>query len=127
MGTNNQIILSILTAIIVLSQFLQCKDKAKVSDEAKPAGITAVLLFTVGDVSAEQKKLTAGEIITESEVVKLGKKATCDLQIRESEAEVIIRLKAESEFQLHSKKVGDARNMQGFVKAGNVLFNVQKN
>ncbi|MCE9501362.1 MAG: FecR domain-containing protein, partial [Leptospira sp.] len=85
-----------------------------------------VVLFIVGDINSGGKKLTAGEIINETDLVKTGKKSTCDLQIRESDAEIIIRLKPETEFQLKSKSVGNGKKMQALVRAGSGMFNVSK-
>ncbi|MBE7411015.1 MAG: FecR domain-containing protein [Leptospiraceae bacterium] len=115
-----------LTGFVVLCVFVFCKGETKIDSSDKKVSATGVILFTVGEVFSGQRKLAPGDIVSETDIVKTGKKSTCDLQLRESESEAIIRLKSDSEFSLRGKKVGDSELRQGILKAGVALVNVPK-
>ena len=46
------------------------------------------------------KKIKQGDIVNAGEKVVTGKKSSCEIQIREHDAEVLIQLKQNSEFSL---------------------------
>lgn len=121
---------TLLAVTILFSFFLiDCKkeqeekkvDTAAVSANSK---LTGIVLFAVGDVKSAGKKLKSGDIISENEVIQTGKKSTCDLQLKESEAGIVVRMKSESTFELKTKVVKDQVTPSPVIKAGNVLVNV---
>ncbi|MCC6274490.1 MAG: FecR domain-containing protein [Leptospiraceae bacterium] len=115
-----------ISAIMVVGGLLFCKEKKQVQTVQDKVPASGIILFAVGEVFVGQKKLAPGDTLNEEEVLKTGKKSTCDIQVRESEGEVIIRLKSDSEFSLRGQKVADGELRQGVLKAGLALVNVPK-
>ena len=120
---------TLLAVTILFSFFLiDCKKELeeKKVDTAVSAKstLTGIVLFAVGDVKSAGRKLKSGDIISENEVIQTGKKSTCDLQLKESEAGIVVRMKSESTFELKTKVVKDQVTPSPVIKAGNVLVNV---
>lgn len=108
--------------------FIDCKKeeekKAEVSPSQGKSSLTGVILFAVGDVKSGGKKLKSGDVVSENDVILTGKKSTCDLQLKESEAGIVVRMKSESVFELKTRVVKDQATASPVIKAGNVLVNV---
>ncbi len=86
--------------------------------------ITGVVLFAVGDVRIGDRKIKAGDIISQNESVITGKKSSCDVQIQESDAGIVIRLKADSMFELKVTNVNGKPVPSTMVNIGNAMVNV---
>ncbi len=65
-----------------------------------PVGLTAVVLFKVGTVTAGGRELSVGDILPAGAVVNVPRQSLCDLQVRETQGEIVIRLSPETEFAL---------------------------
>lgn len=85
---------------------------------------TAVVIFVVGDVRTQDRKLAFGETITITDVVKTGKKSLCDLQLIESNSGTVIRLKPETEFKIDPSTNPSQTDVNLTLKSGSSLFKI---
>lgn len=117
----------IIIAIIFAVSFINCKKETEQNTvkNNKPS-LSGIVLFVVGDVHIGTKKLKTGDIISENELVQTGKKSVCDLQIKEMDAEIVMRMKADSEFQLKNITVKGKQVPSAIVSVGNSMVNVSK-
>ncbi|MCC5814517.1 MAG: FecR domain-containing protein [Leptospira sp.] len=115
----------VLQVIMVLVMSFSCKETNEVvKEETVQKSISAIIIFTVGDVTAEGQKLKQGDIIKAGSKIATGKKSSCELQLREHSSEILIQLKQNSEFSIDEKSnLGDVRSN---VNLGNALFKVNK-
>jgi hypothetical protein len=108
--------------------FITCKKEENKGATASPAegksSLTGLVLFAVGDVRIGDRKIKAGDIISQNESVLTGKKSSCDVQIQESDAGIVIRLKAESMFELKMTNVNGKPVPSTMVNIGNAMVNV---
>jgi hypothetical protein len=108
--------------------FITCKKEENKGATANPAegksSLTGLVLFAVGDVRIGDRKIKAGDIISQNESVLTGKKSSCDVQIQESDAGIVIRLKAESMFELKMTNVNGKPVPSTMVNIGNAMVNV---
>lgn len=113
--------------MIFFVPFMNCKkeETKTAAQENKPA-LTGVVLFVIGDVQSGNRKLKAGDTISENESVQTGKKSACDLQIKELDAGVVMRMKSESVFQLKTMIVNGKPVPSAIVSLGSSMVNVSK-
>ncbi len=124
------LIISILTAFLLL--FVSCKKQetqdgtgTQSSDGAgKSQKTSGVVIFLVGEVRIENRKLALGDVITDNEILNTGKKSLCDIQILESKSGVVIRLKSDSEFQLNPSVTPEGSDVNLALRKGAALFKV---
>jgi|GEM_PF-998341 len=116
--------------LILLFVAVSCSKKeegtAPTAEPAKPADEPeAVVLFLIGDVQLEGKKVSLGDRISIGEVLITGVKATADIQII-GESQTVIRVKENTNFEL--KKFMEAGVMvhQASLNKGSALFTVNK-
>jgi hypothetical protein len=95
-----------------------------VVSEPKNESLTALVLFTVGKVSSEQMELKQGDIIEVGKLIETGPKSMCDLQVLEHEAEVVIRIKPNSNFLFG--KNSDTKVINSTISQGSAMFKVSK-
>lgn len=60
----------------------------------------AIVIVRMGDVKAGGRVLALSDEISDKDVVTVGAKSICDLQILESDSLVVVRLKEYSRFKL---------------------------
>lgn len=113
--TQSFLLVCVLSLILV-----SCKK----NETSIPAKLSAVVLFTVGDVSMGDKKLKAGDIILENQVVQTGKNSACDIQIRESDSGIVMRMKADSVFQIQLVEANGKQTVNTLLTAGKTLVNI---
>jgi hypothetical protein len=89
-------------------------------------GLSAVVLFTVGNVTAEGRELSAGDIVPAGAVVKVEHSSLCDLQVRETRGGIVIRLFPESEYRLSGHKLAGVLGVRSNLPRGRARFNVGK-
>ncbi|WCL49628.1 FecR family protein [Leptospira sp. GIMC2001] len=118
--------LMLMVFTLVCMAIFSCKEDPKpdIADSPKISTNTAVVIFTVGDVSIEGVKLKQGDILQPGIKVTTGKKSSCELQVREHESEIVIQLKQNSEFILEDKT--GPGEVKSSVTLGNALFKVNK-
>ncbi|MBK8395760.1 MAG: FecR domain-containing protein [Leptospiraceae bacterium] len=114
--------------IILCFLLITCKkgDNGSVNNQSQgnKSSLNAVVLFAVGDVRVGDRKVKTGDIISENESVITGKKSTCDVQIKESDAGIVIRLKASSMFELKMTNMDGKLVPSTIVNIGNAMVNV---
>jgi hypothetical protein len=119
--------------ILSLASSIACKKEespATTSSEPKnePAVVakktSAVVIFAVGDVHSQERKLALGDVVSDSETLTTGKKSLCDLQILDSDAGIVIRVKADSEFKLTPSVKPDGSDVNLALSKGSGLFKV---
>ncbi len=103
--------------IITFSSQITCK-------KPEPVKHTGVVIFAVGDVTIAGRKLSLGDTINESEVLLTGKSSMCDIQLSNSEAGVVIRIKADSEFKLNPSTDTSGSDVNMALRVGSALFKV---
>ncbi|HMV44477.1 MAG TPA: FecR family protein [Leptospiraceae bacterium] len=106
--------------LLLLVSSFSCK-KNETTIQSKLSG---VVLFAVGDVQSGNKKIKAGDLILESERIQTGKNSTCDIQIRESDSGIVMRIKSESIFELKLAKSEDKKAVNAVLTAGKMMVNV---
>lgn len=101
----------------------QAEQPLKTTETARKKN-SAVVIFAVGDVRTQDRKLVFGDHITDSDTLVTGKKSLCDLQIVESEAGVVIRIKEDSEFKIDPSENPDGADVNLALKKGSSLFKI---
>lgn len=86
----------------------------------------AVVIIRAGDVRVGNKPVNLGDEITDKDILVLGGKSICDLQILDSDSQVVIRLKEFSKFRLSGKQIGSKKETNFLIDAGNAMLNVPK-
>jgi hypothetical protein len=112
--------------IVIFLFAMNCKkEEAKNSNQVseKPV-LSGVVLFVVGNVQSGTKKLKPGDIISENESVQTAKSSACDLQIKDSDAGIVLRIKSESSFQLKTMTVNGKQIPSTVVSVGTAMVNV---
>ncbi|MBP9161990.1 MAG: ankyrin repeat domain-containing protein [Leptospiraceae bacterium] len=105
----------------IIKEYLESEEQA-----VKKSGATAIVLTVVGDVSSENKKLHVGDMVLENQTIYVGKKSNCEIQVKQSQSEFIIRLREETLATLKFKETPEENIFSGFVKQGSALFKVEK-
>lgn len=110
-----------LTGLLLFLVLLtNCAEKEK---EYHPK---AVVIIRAGDVRVGNKPVNLGDEITDKDILVLGGKSICDLQILDSDSQVVIRLKEFSKFRLSGKQIGSKKETNFLIDAGNAMLNVPK-
>ena len=110
---------------LLLLPLVNCKkEEGKVVDTVSKPTLSGVVLFVVGDVQSGTRKIKTGDLILENESVKTGKNSACDLQIKDSDAGIVMRMKSESSFQLKTIAVNGKQVPSTVVSIGTAMVNV---
>ncbi|MBK8394773.1 MAG: ankyrin repeat domain-containing protein [Leptospiraceae bacterium] len=88
--------------------------------------ITGIILKVVGEAYVDNKRLQIGDSILENETVFVAKKSFCDIQVKQSASEFMLRLKENTVFSLKFKDDSEDSIFAGLVKYGSVLFKIKK-
>lgn len=111
-------------SIFILIVSFSCKEAPRVR---KPAKVTALVLFKVGSVQAAGREITTGEIIQDHELIAVGAQSILDLQVRETEASITMRLRENTEVTLAGFVDPDGQlNVSPEQSKGTLLTQVQK-
>ena len=86
--------------------------------------VSALILFSVGNVSSNGKTLKVGDIVLADEQLQTAAKSMCDVQLLGAGSEITIRIQENSKFQV--KQRPDRKTVLSKVLYGTALFNVQK-
>ena len=99
---------------------MSCKEK---ETSFRPS---AIVLLAMGDVKVGEKNLQIADRVSENEVISVGEKSLCDIQILGNKSDIVIRMKALSSLTINSK-VNESKNItQTILEKGNVLIHVKK-
>ncbi len=126
-GSKEKKMVSLAIGMIVFFLFaVNCKkEEAKNSNQVSDKStLSGVVLFVVGNVQSGTKKLKPGDIISENESVQTAKSSACDIQIKDSDAGIVLRMKSESSFQLKTMTVNGKQVPSTVVSVGNAMVNV---
>ncbi len=116
----NKIVIAICFLILGFCKENATPDTEKTSGLSKP--LSGVVVFSVGDVTTNGKKIKQGDIVNAGEKVVTGKKSSCEIQIREHGAEILFQLKQNSEFSIDSTTL--TGELKGNISIGTALFKV---
>ena len=105
----------------LIKEFLESEEKQLVRSRA-----TGVVLHIAGEVYVENKKLRVGDLVLEDQTVFVAKKSVCDIQVKQSLSEFMLRLKEQTVFTLKYKETPNENVFSGLVKQGSVLFKIKK-
>ncbi len=119
-ATPTRFVMSSLLILAVLTSF-HCKKEA-----AAPAKISAIVLFKVGSAMAAGKELAAGDIIRKGTEIVLGPQSILDMQVREADSTVTMRVQANSHFVLDARTGKDGQVISPLLQSGGVLTRVEK-
>ncbi len=130
MNSKQLSIISIL--LLLLTQTNSCKKEnagkepltTKTESASEIKSTTAVVIFAVGDIHSKERKLVLGDVVTDKETIITGKKSLCDIQIADSEAGIVVRIKPDSEFKLNPSQNSDGSDVNMALKVGSALFKV---
>lgn len=86
----------------------------------------AVVIFRTGDVRTTAKSLALGDEITDKDVISVGAKSVCDLQVIESDTMAVVRIKEYSKFKLQGVQIGSTKKNNFIVDSGSAMLNVSK-
>ncbi|HMV77012.1 MAG TPA: FecR family protein [Leptospiraceae bacterium] len=111
---------------LILALIVSCKEKneQKPAENAPKADSSGLVLFVIGDVTNGGAKVKLGDTIKPKDLLKVGKKSICDMQIKGTE--ITMRVKELSEFSFESKTVGSKEDISAELQSGSAIFNVQK-
>jgi len=111
---------------LFLALIISCKDKnePKPTEASAKADSFGLVLFVIGDVTNAGAKVKLGDTIKQKDLLKVGKKSVCDLQIKGTE--ITMRIKEQSEFSFDSKTAGNKEDISAELQSGSAIFNVQK-
>ncbi len=112
--------MKLIGLLLFLVLFANCSEK---ETEYHPK---AVVIIRAGDVKVGNKPVNLGDEITDKDTLVLGGKSICDLQILDSDSQVVIRLKEFSKFRLSGKQIGSKKETNFLIDAGNAMLNVPK-
>lgn len=129
---NKQISRILFISIFILFVALSCKKESNSEENEQTTNHqndaikqnSAVVIFVVGDVRTQDRKLSFGETVTITDIVKTGKKSLCDLQLLESKAGVVIRIKSETEFKIDPSTDPNRADINLSLKSGSSLFKI---
>lgn len=109
--------------IVFLVFLVNCKEKENQKEIQLPTSnkvLKAVSIFKYGKVKKNDVDFNLGDILLADEIVKVGEKSNCDIQVLDSNT--VVRLKEKSEFKL---KIVD-NTFHLYLHIGTTLVNVQK-
>ncbi|MDX1957504.1 MAG: FecR family protein [Leptospiraceae bacterium] len=114
-----------LFILILLFVISTCKkeENVPVAPEAKQE-LSAQVLFVLGDVMIATSKAKLGDEVKLNDLIKVGKKSTVDIQIKDTET--TIRIKENSEFSFNVVVSGQKKKISAKVNNGSALLNIQK-
>lgn len=107
--------------MLAVSSF-NCKKK----EASAPAKISAIVLFKVGSAMAGGKELANGDIIRKGTEIILGSQSILDIQVREADSTVTMRVQADSRFVLDARTGKDGQVISPLLQSGSVLTRVEK-
>jgi hypothetical protein len=112
---------------------VSCKEKTGSGKEPTKQGnkavetkndIRAVILFVLGKVTLGDTKLKSGDIIDINGNIQTDKNSFCDLQVKMKDTNIVVRLKANSNFSLQSLQALDTVKYKVLLNKGSALFNI---
>lgn len=109
-----------LIAFISIISLWSCAEK---ETEFHPK---AVVIIRAGDVRVGNRPVNLGDEITDKDTIVLGGKSICDLQVLDSDSQVVIRLKEFSKFRLSGRQIGSRKETNFLIDAGNAMLNIPK-
>ncbi len=125
-GSKNRKVVSLVFGLVALFlPLINCKkEESKNSNNVEKSTVSGVVLFVVGNVQSGSKKIKPGDIISENESIQTGKNSACDLQIKESDSGIVMRMKSESSFVLKMMVVNGKQIPSTIVSVGSTMVNV---
>lgn len=128
---NRRYLFKLLVSLFLgLALFVNCKkentDTGKANTEPARKEVSALVVFSVGDIKSGDTQVKPGFILKKGETIKTSKKSVCDIQIKGVSSEVVIRIKEDSSLTLDDKWTGDTVTVKPSINMGTALFKVEK-
>lgn len=96
------------------------------SAPSENAAMSAVVLFAAGDVRTQTRALTTGDILRDHETLSVGEGSLCDIQIREAESAMSIRVRSGTQASFSARKSREKTFFIVKVNSGTLAARVQK-
>lgn len=90
------------------------------------ATLQAFVLLSAGSVSSAGKPVKTGDVLSGEAVIEVGPASICDLQIKESESGLTVRLRENTSFRLKALQKDGRLTILPELRRGNALFQVQR-
>ena len=128
MITYRNTISGILIALLALVLTSGCGlfDSAAGPKPGQELPVSAVILFSTGNVSVDGQPASSGTVVSSDQIVRTGSNSFADLQVRSSESGAMIRIKQNSEFSLSGRKFEKKKEIIAELKKGNAMFDLNK-
>jgi len=95
-------------------------------NQSRPASTSALVLFKIGSIQVAGRELSAGEILKNRETITVGPQSIADLQIREGESSITLRLQQNSILTLGAVQEKNGLVISPKLSQGSILAQVQK-
>ncbi len=115
-----------LTSVVILNFSLpQCK-QARAPGQIDEVDVRGVVLFKVGDVKLNDKQIEVGDLVSGDFEIKVGPQSLCDLQIKQPELAVTMRIKANTVVVLSAQARGASTVIRPSVRIGRLMLRTGK-
>ncbi|MCB1170283.1 MAG: FecR domain-containing protein [Leptospiraceae bacterium] len=88
--------------------------------------LSGVFLFTVGQVTLDGNPAGTGTLLESGQTIATGPSSICDIQIRKTGSNAIIRLQANSELVFQIRDYSRQAELQARIRKGEALFDIEK-
>ncbi|MBL8022091.1 MAG: FecR domain-containing protein [Leptospirales bacterium] len=112
-----------ISLLFALPLVLSCKGS---SEGAKSANVSALVLFKVGTVQVSGKAVETGSIIQAKETITVGPQSLVDIQVRELDSSVTMRLQQNSSMVLSALQDSNGVTLSPKLTQGTVMAQVKK-
>lgn len=113
--------LLVISLIINSLPFLGCKANKTNSQDVDIAGM---VLFLVGEVKTKTTSIYSGDILSHQDIIQVGAKSNCDIQVHDTEPNYTVRIQQNSEFGFLKTSVDGEMKYVAFIKEGKAQFNI---
>ncbi|MCE9597376.1 MAG: FecR domain-containing protein, partial [Spirochaetia bacterium] len=114
-------------SLILLLAFVSipsCKDKSR--NASQTANITGLVLFKIGTVQVAGQPVEIGAIIQAREKITVGPQSLVDIQVRDMDSSITLRLQQNSVLSLAGSKSSDGLTLSPKLTQGSLLAQVKK-
>ncbi|MDH5657701.1 MAG: FecR domain-containing protein [Spirochaetia bacterium] len=87
---------------------------------------SAIVLFVFGDVKTGDARIKTGDLLHSGTEVVVGRKSGCDLQVRDADSSIMIRLHENTSYQLTARLVGKTTEFKSRLDHGMAQFRIDK-
>ncbi len=118
-------IFTVLISLSLLAASIGCRG-SKPGAKSEKIQVSGIVLFIVGSAMIDGQAVKPGDQLKSGSILKVGSGSICDLQVKESNSVITVRLKDNAEFRLSAFRRGDRDRYQMHMTAGQGLFRVDR-